>query len=129
MKKIVLIAFTVFCIIALAACSTPQTIADMVNVDDLNNSFASDPDLASSGTKMVASADGNTLTYTVTLNQEIDPANVPAELQDSFAASMETQASAIATAYPDMPGWTMVFVVQNSSGQELFTLSQDVAGK
>jgi hypothetical protein len=129
MKKIVLIALTVFCIIALVACSTPQTIAQMVNIDDLNKSFASDASLASSGAKMVASVSGNTLTFTLTLNQDIDPANVPANLQDSTKTSMQTQVEAIQKAYPDIPSWTMAFVVQNKAGQQLFTVSQDVKGK
>lgn len=138
MKKILLIALAAVCILTLAACSSTQqsaagsaggSIASMINVDDLNKSLANDPDLASSGTKMSVSASGNTLTYTVTLNQDIDPANVPSNLQDAYKTSMETQADALQKAYPDLPGWTMTFVVQNKAGQQLFTVSQDVKGK
>jgi hypothetical protein len=141
MKKIVLIALTVFCIVALAACSsTPsspaasqaaagKSIASMINVDDLNKSLASDADLQASGTKMVVSVNGNTLTYTVTLNQDIDPSNVPANIQDAYKTSMQSQADALQKAYSGMPDWTMAFVVQNKSGQQLFKLSQDVKGQ
>lgn len=105
------------------------TLEDIIKEGSLNKNLANDDSMKFPGENIEAAIEGNTLTFYVTLDQDIKEPDLTPELKKKYTAEMKSLIDTLDEQYEGFPDCTFVYILRNNSGDILMKLTQDYKEK
>jgi hypothetical protein len=101
------------------------TLEDIIKEDSLNKNLANFDSLKFPGESIEAAIQGNTLTFFVTLDQDMEETDLTQDMKDQYTSELISLINTLDEEYEGFPDCTFVYNLMSQSGDTLLTLTQD----
>lgn len=100
------------------------TLENIIKEDSLNKNYQSSM-MKVPGEDIKATIEGNTLTFNVTLDKNIKPADFTDDMKAKYTKDLQNQINILAGQYDGLIDCTFIYNLMSKDGTKLMTLTQD----